>query len=397
MLIGIVGKPNCGKSTFFKAATLAEAEICNYPFTTIEANEGVGFVRTDCAEKFFKVKCNPRQGECIDGQRFVPIKLIDVAGLVPGASEGKGLGNKFLNDLSAADVLIHVIDASGSTNEKGEPVKAGSYDPAEDIKFLETEIDAWYTGILNKNWRRFITKLKAESKPFDKAIADQFSGLKISLGMVKQALKNSDPKKPTEWKEPEIAKFASELRKASKQIIIAANKADIPTAEANLKKLKQQFKNYIIVPCSAESELALKEAAKKGLIKYIPGDKDVKVLQPEKLSEKQTAALKFINKSILEKYKSTGVQACLNTAAFDIMKYIVIFPGGVHKLEDSQGRTLPDAFLMESGSTALDFAFRLHTDFGKGFIRAIDVKTKRTVGKEHKLSNGDVIEIISNK
>jgi ribosome-binding ATPase YchF (GTP1/OBG family) len=383
MLIGIVGKPNCGKSTFFKAATLAEAEIANYPFTTIKANEGAGFIRTTCAEKDFNVRCNPQQGECIDGQRFVPVKLIDVAGLVPGAHKGKGLGNKFLNDLSSADVLIHVIDASGSTNEKGEPVKAGSYDPKNDIKFLEEEIDLWFAALLAKGWKKFMTKLTAEKKPFDKAVAEQFSGLKIDLSMVKKALKNSPSKPPKDWKEEEINKFASELRKASKPIIIAANKIDIPTAKILNKT----------IPCSAEAELALKEAANKNLIKYIPGDSDFKILKPEKLTDKQKRALQIIKK-ILSKYGATGVQKTLNKAAEGL---ITAYPVPNANLKDARGNILPDAYLLQEGSTALDLAYQIHTDIAKKFIRAIDIKTKRTVGKDHKLKDGDVIERISGK
>src|SRR3989338_6474207 len=110
MLLGLVGKPSAGKSTFFKAATLAEVAIASYPFTTIKANQGVGYVKIDCIDKEFKVQCNPNHGFCINGKRFVPVDLLDVARLVPGASEGKGLGNQFLDDLTKADALISILD-----------------------------------------------------------------------------------------------------------------------------------------------------------------------------------------------------------------------------------------------------------------------------------------------
>src|SRR3989338_7459591 len=109
MLVGVVGKANVGKSTFFKAATLADVEIANYPFATIKPNHGVGFVKIDCIDKEFNIQCNPREGYCVSGYRFVPVNMIDVAGLVPGAHEGKGMGNQFLDDLNQADVLIHVV------------------------------------------------------------------------------------------------------------------------------------------------------------------------------------------------------------------------------------------------------------------------------------------------
>ena len=152
MLIGFVGKPSSGKSTIFAAATLIDVARASYPFTTIEPNRGMGFVRVECVDKEFNVQCNPRSGFCVNHTRFVPVELLDVAGLVPGAHEGKGLGNKFLDDLRQADVLIHVVDASGSTNEKGEAVESGSHDPSKDVKFLEEELELWMLGILENNW-----------------------------------------------------------------------------------------------------------------------------------------------------------------------------------------------------------------------------------------------------
>jgi ribosome-binding ATPase len=397
MLIGIVGKPNVGKSTFFKAATLAEAAIANYPFTTIEPNEGVGFVRVDCAEKNFGVKCDPRQGFCIDGQRFVPARMIDVAGLVPGASQGKGLGNKFLSDLVQADVLIHVVDASGSTDESGKSVEQGSYDPANDVKFIENELDSWFASLLKENWSKFVRHALATAP--DKALHEQFSGFKINLDQIIKALKKTklEGKRLMEWADTDIAAFASAVRLMSKPMIIAANKIDLPAAKKNVERLKTEFPDYLVVPCSAESELALREAAKNNLVKYIPGDDTFEVLDANKLSERQGKALEFIRHKILKEWGGTGVQKCLNAAALDFLHYIVVFPGGVSKLEDAHGNVLPDAFLLPPHSTALDFANKIHTDLAKNFVAAIDVKTKRRVGKEHELKHLDVIEIMTRK
>jgi len=399
MLIGVVGKPNVGKSTFFRSTTLVEAKIGNYPFVTIDANEAIGYAKYRCAEADFDVKCNPKQGFCMDGNRFIPVKLMDVAGLVPGASEGKGLGNKFLDDLRQADVFIHVIDISGSTNELGEPVPKGSYNPEEDILFLEKEIDMWFFGILLKNWKKFVRQAKASKKPIDRAIAEHFSGLKISLPMVKKAIEELNlSMEINTWKEEDIKNFATNLRTNSKPMIIAANKADLDLniTKKNLENLKKKFPQYKIITCSAESELALREASKKSLISYIPGDSKISDLS-NKLSEKQKQALEFIKTSVLKKFGSTGVQECIDIAVFEELKYIPIFPGGVGKLQDSEGRVLPDVFLLPPRSTALDFAYHLHSDFGDNFVRAVDVKTKRIIGRDHKLSPGDVIEIISSK
>lgn len=399
MLIGVVGKPNCGKSTFFKASTLAEIEIANYPFVTIKPNHGIGYVRIECADKDFDVQCNPRDGHCVDHIRFIPIEMMDVAGLVPGAYEGKGMGNQFLDDLRQADVLIHVIDVSGSTNEKGEPVDANTYDPAKDIRFLEFELDMWYYGIIQKVWTRFSRQIKQEHQQVDKAIAKQFSGLKADEVMVKEIIKKLglDQKDITMWTEEEQKSLTKELRIMTKPMIIAANKADVKGAKENFERIKKEFPYYKIIPTSAESELALKEASKHGLIKYIPGEKSFDLLVPEKLNEKQKMGLEFMKKNVLDVFRSTGVQDALNTAVFDILNYIAIFPGGVNKLEDKDGNVLPDCFLMPPGTTALDFAYKLHTDFGKNFIKAVNVKTKLPIGKDHKLKHRDVIEIMASK
>ena len=385
MIIGLVGKPSAGKSTFFKAATLAEAEIANYPFTTIKPNSGVGYVKLECVEKFFNVKCNPREGFCIHGN-----------GLVPGAHEGKGMGNQFLNDLIPADVLIHVVDISGSINEIGEPVTPLSYDPLKDIEFLEYEMEMWILQIISKGWEKFARTAKQEKAKAVDALLKQLTGLKVTKEMIEEVIKPF-PTELEKWTEQDLRKFAKEIRQRNKPLIIAANKIDVPGAEENFERAKQKFTNLKIIPCSAESELALREAAKKGLIEYIPGEGTFKILNKEKLSESQIKALNFIQKNILDKFKSTGVQQVLDIAIFDLLKYMPVFPGGLNNLVDRNGNVLPDCFLMPKNSTALDFAFRIHTDLGKGFIRAIDVKTKRTVGKEHLLKFGDVVEIISNK
>ncbi|MFA5175773.1 MAG: redox-regulated ATPase YchF [Candidatus Nanoarchaeia archaeon] len=401
MLIGIVGKPSSGKSTFFKASTLADVAIAPHPFTTIKPNHGIGFVRTECPEKFFNVKCNPRFGYCLSGIRFVPVDLLDVAGLVPGAHEGKGLGNQFLDDLRQADVLIHVVDISGSTNENGESVDKLSYNPCKDIEFLEEEINLWFYNILGKGWDKFVRQAKQEKREIVKAIAKQLSGLKVNEDQVELSIRNLNLNKetPEAWSENNLLSLCKELRRLSKPIIIAANKIDVSGSEKYFEEAKKKFPGLLIVPCSAESELALKEAAKAGLIDYIPGSMSFEITDKGKkvLSEQQLNALNFIQKNILDKYKSTGIQELLDKAVFDFLKYLAIFPGGMKKLQDSEGRTLPDCFLMEPGTTALQFAYKIHTTIGDTFVKAMDVKKRMAVGKEYNLKSGDVIEIITSK
>jgi len=394
MLIGLVGKPSAGKSTFFKAATLMDILIASYPFATIKPNTGVGYVRINCLCKDLNTKCNPRTGSCNGEIRFVPVELMDVAGLVEGASEGKGLGNQFLNDLSRADAFIHVVDISGTTDSEG---KEGTGDPLKDVEMLENELDLWYLSILKKVWRVFARTLQIEKKELSKAIAKQFTGLNIKEENVIQALKKLkfDEEKPDQWTDEQLLKFSHELRHLTKPMIIAANKIDKPNSKENYDRLVEKYPELIIIPCSADSELSLRQATKAELIKYTPGEKDF-TLNEEKLNDKQKEALKSIKENVLEKYEfGTGVQEILDKAVFSLLKYIAVFPAGVHKLADSEGRILPDCFLVPEGTTALEFAFRIHSDLGNNFIKALDARTKQAVGKEHILKHRDGIEIVT--
>jgi hypothetical protein len=396
MLIGLVGKPSVGKSTFFKAATLADVEIADYPFTTIKANHGVGYVKVDCIDKEFNAQCNPRTGFCINHNRFVPVDLMDVAGLVPGASEGKGLGNQFLDDLREADVFIHIVDCSGTTNAEGKMLSEGEeYSLTNDVVFLESELDKWYYNLLVKAWKTFARKIEIEDIKFSEAVAKQFSGLKVNEEQVNNVLLKSNlPERASTWNEEQLMKFANGLRKESKPMIIAANKVDSEKGEENFLKIKEKFKDYMVIPCSADSELALRQASKSGLIEYVSGEKDFKILKD--LNDKQISALDKIKKKVLDKYEhGTGIQKVLNSAVFEILGYITVFPASANKLGDSKGNILPDCFLMPPRTTALDFAYYLHTDFGKNFIKAIDARSKMAWGKEHLLKNRDALEIVT--
>ena len=393
MLIGIVGKPSCGKSTFFKALTLADGLIASYPFSTIKPNRGIGYVKIDCIDKEFDTKCNPQKGYCLNHKRFVPIELMDVAGLIEGASEGKGLGNQFLDNLTSADAFIHIVDISGETDAEGKETK--NYNPVNDIKMLENELDLWYLGILKKVWKTFARTIQNTKTNFSKAVAKQFSGLKVREEDVKYVLKKLkfNEEKPNDWSDEQFKKFSHELRHLTKPMIIAANKIDKTNSKKNLEIIKNEYKEIKIIPCSADSELALKEASKLNLIDYIPGDSDFKILG--NLKEEQENALKEIEERVLKPYNSTGVQEIINYVVFELLKYIAIFPASANKLSDSKGNILPDCFLLPEKSTALDFAYHLHTDLGNNFIKAIDARTKQAVGKDHKLKNRDALEIIT--
>ena len=396
MQIGFVGKPSVGKSTLFKAMTLSDVAIASYPFTTIKPNSGVGYVKIDCADKDFNTQCNPRFGQCVEHKRFIPVQLIDVAGLVPGASEGKGMGNQFLDDLNQADALVHVIDISGSINENGEPVPVGSYNPANDIRFLEHELDLWYLRLIEKGWEKFARQINQEKADVKKAIAKQLSSLRVTESIMQDVvprLKLSED--IMKWDADARMRLAVELRRITKPMMIACNKIDLPSGKENFERLKKEFPNFIMIPCSGDCELALREAGKHGMIKYISGEKDFEILHPEKFNDKQRNALEYIRKNILDVFGSTGIQDVINNAVFNLLGYFAVFPAGVNNLKDKDGNVLPDCFLMPPKTTALEFAFRIHTDLGKKFIRALDVRTKKPVGKDHVLKHRDMVEIIT--
>lgn len=397
MQIGIVGKPNVGKSTFFSAATLATVEIADYPFTTIKPNRGVAYIRAKCPHTEFGVKCNPRNSACENGIRLVPVELLDVAGLVPDAWQGRGLGNKFLDDLRQAAALIHVVDASGGTDEEGNKIPPGSHDPLSDIKFLEREIAYWIKGILEKGFAKMARQAHLEGIKVEKAIHERLTGLGVSETDIITAIRNAGlPDNPMYWQDADLLRLADAIRKQGKPMIIALNKADV-ASESLLTRL-MNLGGYITVPVCAESELGLKRAAKAGLIRYLPGDKDFTIIDPQKLNENQKKALDYFAKVMKKCGHGTGVQICLEKAVYDLLDMIVVYPvEDDNKLTDHDGHVLPDAYLVKRGSNARDLAYKIHTELGDNFVRAINARTHRTVGHDYILQNGDVITIVARK
>jgi len=394
-LLGIVGKPNTGKSTFFSASTLAPAEIANYPFTTIKPNRGIGYARTPCVHEEFNVKDNPSNSLCLDGVRLIPVEFIDCAGLVPGAWEGKGLGNQFLDEVRRADALIHIIDASGGTDCEGRLCKVGEHDPMEDVKFLEHEITMWMASIIKKDWPKIARTVEADSKDLFSMLEERLSGLSIRRNHILEALRKAGlTEKVASWSDDEFLIFVDTLRQIAKPMIIGANKLDLPFAEENLEKLKKS--GYIVVPCCAEAELALRRAAEKQLIDYKPGDCNFKILKPEKLSDTQIKALETIREKILLKNGSTGVQEAVNTAFYKLLNMITVFPvEDLEHLSDHNGRVLPDAYLVPYGTTARQLAYLIHTELGQGFIYAVEAREKKRVGEDYVLKDRDVLSIVS--
>ncbi len=396
MQIGIVGKPNVGKSTFFCGATLASVEIANYPFTTIKANRGVAFVRGRCPHLDFNTQCVPRNAGCDNGTRMIPIELLDVAGLVPDAWQGRGLGNQFLDDLRQASALIHVVDASGSTDLEGNSVPLGSHDPMEDIEFLKKEIAFWIRGILEKGWDKAARQAHMTNASMIPIIHDRLTGLGVSEAQVVAAIRDSSlPENPMAWGPEEMLRMADAIRKYSKPMIIALNKADLAD-DATLKRLTDAAGD-MCVPTMAEAELALKRAAKAKLVNYLPGDDKFGMDDPSKLNSNQAKALGKIGEAV-QRLHGTGVQRCLEKAAYELLDLIIVYPvEDESRLTDHDGRVLPDAFLVPRGTTARGLAYKVHTDLGESFIRAINVRSHRTVGSDYVLQNNDVLTIVSRK
>ena len=392
MQIGLIGKANVGKSTFFSAATETIVQSGNFPFTTIEPNVGVTYVKTDCACKNLKTHCG--NNLCLEGTRFVAIKLIDVAGLVPGAHEGKGLGNQFLTDAMQADALVHVVDISGSTDIQGQPVSIGTHDPMEDIKFVEEEFDLWFKQIFDREWPKLIKEIEQKRTKVSDGLAHRFTGIGINESYIDQVLNKMSLKSKNlkEWSELDIMNFLKSLRKISKPMLIASNKADLCEDLDIIKKISE---NFTTIACSAETELLLKKATKAGLIDYVSGNISFNGKENANLSNEQNNAL-HLAKNVLTKLGVTGVQKILNSIVFDVLKMIVVFPvEDETKLSNKDGQVLPDAKLLSSNSTAKDLAFIIHQDIGKGFLHAIDAKTKQRISADHNLKNGDIIKIVS--
>ena len=390
MQIGLLGKANVGKSTFFSAATETPVASGNFPFTTIDPNVGVAYVKTNCACQHFKIQ---HENElCVNGIRLIPIKLIDVAGLVPGAHEGKGLGNQFLDDARQAQVLIHVVDIAGTTDIQGQPVPIGTHDPLKDIKFVQDEFDQWFMDILKREWDKITREIDQKRAKLTDGISKRFTGLGIKDHQVQEVLQKLGliSRNPKEWNISDIELFVKELRKNTKPMIIAANKADLCQDLDILKQISDT-----VIPCSAETELLLRKASKSGIIDYSSGDSGFTIATEKDLLPAQQKALDLV-KSVFSKIPSTGIQKILNTAVFDSLDFIVVYPvEDESKLTNKNGVVLPDTKLIPQDSTAKDLANLIHADIAKGFLHAIDCKTKQRISGDQKLKNGDVIKIVS--
>jgi len=395
--IGLIGKTNTGKTTFFNSSTLSSDEISTYPFTTKKSSISTGYANTLCVHPEFNVVDNPNNSRCEDGWRYIPIELIDLPGLIKDAWKGKGLGNQFLSIASQSDALLHVVDASGSIDATGKITETGSGDPVSDFADIEEELNMWYQKILEGNRDRLQKIIKSDDDHVG-ALTELYQGVGVKRNHVKEALNTSglEEKDIENYDMQDSKKFASHLRKISKPTLIVANKIDVNGADKNFERLRERYNDMIVIPASADSELTLRRAEQKELIKYSPGSENFEVLQINELNQKQKDALDFIQSGIMGEYMRTGVQFAINVTVFKLLKMNSIYPvASPEKLSDKKGRVLPDLILLKDGSTIVDLAKEIHSDLTKGLLYAKDLRYNLRVPTNYQLRDRDVISLVS--
>jgi len=395
--IGLIGKTNTGKTTFFNSATLSSEEISSYPFTTKSPMIGIAHAITLCVHSEFKIQDNPNNSKCIDGWRYIPIELIDLPGLIKDAWKGKGLGNQFLSIAAQSDAILHVVDASGGIDSTGKITTAGTGDPVSDFADIEEELSMWYQKILEGNREKVSKLIKTGSDILD-AITDLYRGIGVNKNHVKETLLETNLAETSfdDFDMNDSKKFATYLRKISKPTLIVANKIDVDGADKNFARLRERYNDSIVIPVSGDSEFSLRRAEQKGLIKYIPGSEQFEIIESDKLNEKQIDALNFIKKGIMGEYMRTGVQFAINVAIFKLLKMNSIYPVADEKnFADKKGNVLPDLILLKNGATINDLAKEIHTDLTKGLIYGKDLRYNLRLPIDYQLRDRDVISLVN--
>jgi ribosome-binding ATPase YchF (GTP1/OBG family) len=395
--IGLIGKTNTGKTTFFNSATLSSEEISSYPFTTKKPVSGTAHAVTLCVHPEFKIQDNPNNSKCVEGWRYIPIELIDLPGLIKDAWKGKGLGNQFLSIAAQSDALLHVVDASGGIDSTGKITEVGTGDPISDFADIEEELIMWYHKILEGN-RDKVSKLIRTGSDILDAITDLYRGIGVNKTHVKETLLATglEEKDFDNYDMVDSKKFASHLRKISKPTLIVANKIDVEGADKNFSRLRERYNDSIVIPASGDSEFSLRRAEQKGLIKYSPGSEQFDIIKSDELNEKQINALNFIEKGIMGEYMRTGVQFALNVAVFKLLKMNSIYPVADEKnLSDKKGRILPDLILLKDGATIKDLAKEIHSDLTKGLLYGKDLRYNLRLPVDYQLRDRDVVSLIS--
>ena len=395
--IGLIGKTNTGKTTFFNSATFSSDEMSTYPFTTKKPSISIGHAITLCVHPEFNVQDDPNNSKCSDGWRYIPIELIDLPGLIKDAWKGKGLGNQFLSIAAQSDALLHVLDASASIDSMGRIAEIGSGDPVSDFADIEEELNMWYQKILEGNRDKLQKMIKTDDDQIT-ALTELYQGLGVKKIHVKESLRITglEEKNIENYDMQDSKKFSTQLRKISKPTLIVANKIDVNGADRNFERLRERYNDTIVVPASADSELTLRRAEQKNLIRYSPGSEQFDILNTDDLNQKQKDALDFISKDIMGEYMRTGVQFAINMTVFKLLKMNSIYPvADPENLSDKKGRVLPDLVLLKDGATVVDLAKEVHSDLVKGLLYAKDLRYNLRIPTNYQLRDRDVICLIS--
>ncbi|HLE64750.1 MAG TPA: YchF-related putative GTPase [Candidatus Bathyarchaeia archaeon] len=396
--IGIVGKTNTGKTTFFNASTGSTAEVSTYPFTTKKPNIATGQVQTLCVCRELHLKDKPKNSTCIDGWRFVPLEILDLPGLIKGAWAGRGLGTQFLNVVAQADALLHVVDASGSIDPEGKITRAGMGNPVLDVYDIEEELILWFKVAVDRALQRIRRRTFRKQGSYDGPLAKELAGIGVRREHVVQALAEAklEDKFPKEWKDEDSRNFSEKLRAISKPTIIIANKMDLAYADKNFDKLRGEFKSQLVIPACSEAELALRRAQEKGFIQYIPGEETFQVLDESRLTKDQAWALAYVQQKVMTKLMRTGVQFALNSCIFKLLGMNAVYPvEDAKNLADKRGNVLPDVFLVPNGRTAKDLAQEIHSELAARMLYAIDARNGLRLPNDYILRDRDVISIVT--
>ncbi|KAM3441396.1 hypothetical protein MY4824_001520 [Beauveria thailandica] len=386
-LIGLVGKPSAGKSSTLNSLTDATSKVGNFPFTTIDPQRAIGYLQIDCACARFKVsdRCKPNYGACVAGRRSVPIELLDVAGLVPGAHQGQGLGNKFLDDLRHADALIHVVDASGTVDAEGKETRG--YDPSVDIAWLRSEVVAWILGNLLQKWGSLRRRHVAVKATAAETLQLQFSGYGSTMAIVNRTLDRVALKEPLEeWSDATIERVVNAFIDEKFPTVIALNKIDHPDADKNIAKIAKMQDPGSIVLCSAVSEIFLRKMAKQKYIKYVEGSEFVDTREDlieqgdpdggglRELDEKNRNRIENLKDMVLYRFGSTGVVQVLSKAA-ELLGLVPVFP--VRNVStfttgaNDAKHVFKDCVLVRKGSTVGDVARKVMGDAPIAYVEGV--------------------------
>lgn len=390
-LIGIVGKPSSGKSTTLNSLTDASAQVGAFPFTTIEPNRATGYLQVNCACSRVGLQklCKPNYGWCENGLRHIPIMLLDVAGLVPGAHSGRGLGNKFLDDLRHADALIHVVDVSGTTDAEGKNTRG--YDPLQDIVWLQDEIRLWIEGNLHKRWGSIVRKHTATKSSAVDTLQQQFGGYGSHASMIQRALGRIPGLPPLEqWDNEWITEVVKSFMQEKFPTVLALNKMDHPDADKNVSKIMLKYPDVKCVLTSAITEVFLRKLKKQGFIRYEEGTEFVDTFEDDDtlkpLDEKLIQRIEVIRDLVLYRFGSTGVVQVLQAAASTLNLIPVYTVRNIHTFAGGNGENVfRDCFLVKKGTTVGKVATYI---MGDVTVAAIETVGGIRVSEDDKVDEG---------